>query len=104
MELVEKLRKEGFYAVRVPVSGSKSIPCDVLAARGEDRRAYQVKETSKSVVYISEKQVRRLLEFSRAFGLKAYVAVRWKGVKGYRWSIVEVKEPSSIKVQRPTLM
>jgi len=104
VELIEVLRREGFYAVRIPVSGSKSIPCDVLAAKGNDKRAYQVKETRKDKIYINKELVRRLLEFSRAFGFKAFIAVRWKGVRGYKWSFVEVNEVKSLNIKRPTLL
>ncbi|RLF19321.1 MAG: Holliday junction resolvase [Thermoprotei archaeon] len=104
LELVEFLKRRGFYAVRIPVSGSKNIPCDVLAARGSDRRAYQVKETSKDRVYIKEEQVRRLVEFCRAFGFKPIIAVRWKGARANKWSFFEVNEIKAIRIEKPTLM
>jgi len=100
IELVRILRRQGFYAVRIPVSGSKELPCDVIAARGEDRRAYQIKMTSKDRVYIEEDQVKRLVEFSKAFGFKPIIAVRWKGARAGKWSFVEVKEVKAIKVER----
>jgi len=31
----------GFHALRVPVSGERGFPCNVLAAKGGDRRAWK---------------------------------------------------------------
>ena len=91
VELVELLRKEGFYAVRIPISGGRGVPCDVMAARGDDRRGYQVKETRSSRVYLSESEVRELYEFCRAFNLRPLVAVRWRGRRRAAWTVVEVE-------------
>ncbi len=91
LELVEALRKQGFYAARIPISGGRSVPCDVMAARGDDRRAYQVKETRSKRIYIDEEEVKGLLGFCKAFGLRALIAVKWKGRRG-AWTVVEVKE------------
>ncbi len=93
-ELVEALRKEGFYAVRLPISGGRGVPCDVMAARGDDRRGYQVKETKSSRVYLSEDELRGLCEFCKAFNLRPLLAVKWKGKhRGPSWTVVEVEEP-----------
>jgi len=104
IELIELLRQKGFFAVRIPISGSKNIPCDIMAARGDDRRVYQVKETKGSRIYLNEKQVEKLLSFAKAFGFKAYIAVRWKGVRGPKWSFIEVSEVKPLRVKRPSLM
>ena len=57
LELMNLLNEQGFYAVRVPVSGGRAFPCDILAAKGEDRRGYQVKETKKDRLYLYEEAV-----------------------------------------------
>jgi len=93
-ELVELLKKMGFYAVRIPISGGRGLPCDVLAARGGDRRGYQVKETRSSHVYLSEEEVRELCEFCAAFNLRPLVAIKWKRPRQRStWTVVEI-EPS----------
>ena len=84
LELLDILVQEGFYAVRVPVSGGRGFPCDVLAAKGEDKRAYEVKLTKKKVLYLYEEDIRPLLEFCQRFNFQAYVAVRWKYQKKKR--------------------
>lgn len=78
LELVDLLTKDGFCAVRVPVAGGGGFPCDVLAAKGEDRCPYKVKLTKKKALYLYEKDVKPLLEFSEKFDFQAYVAVRWE--------------------------
>ncbi|RLF17238.1 MAG: Holliday junction resolvase [Thermoprotei archaeon] len=100
LELVKMLREQGFYAVRIPISGSREIPCDIIAAKGNDKRAYQVKECSKDKIYINEEQIARLIEFARAFGFKPIIAVRWKRARVRKWTFIEVTEVKSIKVER----
>ena len=48
----------GFYAVRVPVSGGREFPCDVLAAKGDDGRAYEVKVTKERSLYLYEEDLK----------------------------------------------
>ena len=99
MELVMKLRENGFYAVRLPISGGRGFPCDVLAAKGEDRRAYQVKETKNDRIYLNKNEIESLLEFSRAFGFKAYVAVKWKRKRRKKWTIIRADKLATLKVE-----
>lgn len=99
MELMEMLRKESFYTARVPVSGGRGIPCDVMAAKEGDRRGYQVKETKADRVYIGEEEVGLFLDFCKAFGLKPFIAVRWKFRREKVWTIVEVKEAGRICIK-----
>jgi len=94
-ELVEALKESGFFAVRIPVSGGRGVPCDVLAAKEGDRRGYQVKETKDDRVYLSDDEVKELYAFCRAFGLRPLIAVRWKGRRGASWTVVEVEASSS---------
>jgi len=81
LELVELLSRLGFHSLRVPVSGGRGFPCDVLAAKGGDRRAYEVKVTKERFLYLYEGDLRGLVEFCQSFGFQAYIAVRWKGKK-----------------------
>ncbi|MCX8205230.1 MAG: hypothetical protein N3H31_06235 [Candidatus Nezhaarchaeota archaeon] len=99
-ELVEALRKKGFYAVRIPISGGRGVPCDIMAAREGDRRGYQVKETKSSRVYLSNEVVKELCGFCRAFGLRPLVAIKWKRGHQATWTVIELeplpKLPDSI--------
>lgn len=90
-ELVETLREKGFYAVRIPVSGGRGVPCDVMASRGDDRRGYQVKETKSSKVYLTDDTLKELYEFCKAFKLRPLVAIRWKGGQRAAWTVVELE-------------
>lgn len=93
-ELVESLKERGFYAVRIPVSGGRGIPCDVMASRGDDRRGYQVKETKSNRVYLTDNAIRELYEFCKAFNLRPLIAIRWRGGQRAAWTVVEL-EPLS---------
>ncbi|RLF09933.1 MAG: Holliday junction resolvase [Thermoprotei archaeon] len=99
VELMENLRKEGFYVVRIPISGGRGLPCDILAAKGEDRRGYQVKETKANRIYLSEGEVKALLEFCQAFGLKPFIAVKWKFRRQNPWTVIEVKGAKRLKIE-----
>ncbi|MCS7366006.1 MAG: Holliday junction resolvase Hjc [archaeon GB-1867-035] len=99
IELVMKLRENGFYAVRLPISGGRGFPCDVLAAKGDDKRAYQVKETKNDRIYLNKSEIEGLLEFSKAFGFKAYVAVKWKRRRQKKWTIIRADKLSSLKIE-----
>lgn len=99
IELVSMLKSNGFYAVRLPISGGRGFPCDVLAAKGDDRRAYQVKETKYDRIYLSKDEVEMLLNFSKAFNLKAYIAVKWKGRRKKKWTFIEVKNAEPLKIK-----
>jgi Holliday junction resolvase len=100
LELVDLLLKEGFYTVRVPVSGGRGFPCDVLAAKGDDKRAYEVKSTKEKVYYFYEDDIEPLLEFSKKFDFQAYIAVRWKYKKRNPWTFAEVTEVKPLKIYR----
>ena len=78
MELVRILKDHGFYAVRIPVSGSRVIPCDIIASNKERKYAIEVKVTTDEKIYVSKDRIRRLIEFSDYFGLDPIVAVQSK--------------------------
>ena len=100
-KLVSLLRREGFYAVRIPVSGGRTFPCDVLAVRDKDRRAYQVKETKKKRLYLPEEIVRQFMKVCQGLGFKPIIAVRWKRKRENPWTFIEVAEVKSLKIDRP---
>ena len=100
LELVDCLVQKGFYAVRVPVSGGRSFPCDVLAVKNEDRRAYEAKTTKRKVLYLYEKDIKPLVEFSQKFSFQAYVAVRWKYKKKKPRTFIKVNQVKPLKITR----
>ncbi len=86
-ELLHKLWKFGFAAVRTPASGSMSYPCpDIVAGNGEVYLAIEVKMRSSLPIYIPKKDVEDLIEFSKRFGAKPYIAVKVKG----DWKFLDV--------------
>ena len=100
LKLVDLLVQRGFYAVRVLVSGGRGFPCDVLAAKGEDKRAYEVKSTKEKTLYLYKTDTEPLIEFCRKFGFQAYLAVRWKYKKKNPWTFIQINEAKSLKITR----
>lgn len=61
--LVKKLEKQGYKAVRVPVSNpSRNLLPDVIARRGEHVYAFEVK-TASYYAYFPKKQIEKLFNF-----------------------------------------
>jgi Holliday junction resolvase len=78
-ELVNLLDDAGFAVMRAPASGSateRDLP-DVLAGDGERFYAVEAKSSSGDPIYLDGAEVESLLYFSRNFGAKARVAVRF---------------------------
>jgi len=78
-ELVNALDDRGFAVMRAPASGSatdRELP-DVLAGNGEDFYAIEAKSSSGRPVYLDGEEVEALVYFSRNFGAKPRVAVRF---------------------------
>ena len=100
LELVELLRRQDFFAVRVPISGGRGFPCDVLAAKGEDRRAYEVKVTKEKAIYLYEKDFKGLIEFCQSFGFQAYIAIRWKHARKKPWTFKQIDEAKPLKITK----
>jgi len=65
--LVKLLKKNGFYAVRVPVSNPSLNPLpDIIARRGNHVYALEVKNASY-YVYFPKQQIQKLFEFLNRF-------------------------------------
>ena len=78
-ELVNLLDEAGFAVMRAPASGSateRDLP-DVLAGDGERFYAIEAKSSSGKPIYLDGAEVESLLFFSRNFGAKARVGVRF---------------------------
>jgi Holliday junction resolvase len=78
-ELVNRLDEAGFAVMRAPASGSstdRDLP-DVLAGDGERFYAVEAKSSSGKPIYLDGEEVESLLYFSRNFGAKARVGVRF---------------------------
>ncbi|WIV66011.1 Holliday junction resolvase Hjc [Natrialbaceae archaeon AArc-T1-2] len=78
-ELVNKLDEAGFAVMRAPASGSatdRELP-DVLAGDGETFYAIEAKSSSGKPIYLDGEEVEALVYFSRNFGAKPRVGVRF---------------------------
>ncbi len=74
-ELIHKLEELGFAVVRS--AGSKKV--DVIAGNGRLYLCIEVKSTKGQRIYLSDDDLEKLLSFSRKFGGKPYVAVKFVG-------------------------
>jgi Holliday junction resolvase len=78
-ELVNLLDEAGFAVMRAPASGSateRDLP-DVLAGNGERFFAIEAKSSAGKPIYLDGAEIESLLFFSRNFGAKARIAVRF---------------------------
>jgi Holliday junction resolvase len=107
-ELVEILWRQGFAVMRAPASGAKIKVADypdVVAIRAGRVAVFEVKaRRSKGVIYVRKEQVRKLREFARRAGGRAYIAVRVPN-KGWKFVPVEDLEETSrnYKISRDAL-
>ncbi len=78
-ELVNKLDEAGFAVMRAPASGSateRELP-DVLAGDGEQFYAIEAKSSAGDPIYLDGEEVYALVYFSRNFGAKPRIGVRF---------------------------
>jgi len=78
-ELVNALDEAGFAVMRAPASGSateRELP-DVLAGDGEQFYAIEAKSSAGDPIYLDGEEVEALLFFSRNFGAKPRIGVRF---------------------------
>jgi len=72
----------------------------VLAAKGGDRRPYEVKVTKKRSLYLYEEDMEGLVEFCQSFGFQAYIAIRWKHARKKTWTFKQIDEAKPLKIFR----
>ncbi|MDR0912061.1 MAG: Holliday junction resolvase [Methanobrevibacter sp.] len=82
-DLVSKLWKLNFAAMRAPASGAAtkhSIP-DVIAGNGKIYLGIEVKTTVKEIIYIDSSQIEGLIDFCDIFGAKPFLGLKFKRTK-----------------------
>uniref|UniRef100_A0A7J2TGW6 Crossover junction endodeoxyribonuclease Hjc n=1 Tax=Archaeoglobus fulgidus TaxID=2234 RepID=A0A7J2TGW6_ARCFL len=93
--LIEELWKNGFAAVRVAGSGISHFPCpDVVAGNGNSFFAFEVKMRRSLPLYISSEEIKKLQDFSRAFGAKGYIALKLPREKWKFFGAEDLKKTS----------
>jgi Holliday junction resolvase len=78
-ELVNKLDDAGFAVMRAPASGSateRELP-DVLAGDSDSFYAIEAKSSASDAIYLDGEEVYALVYFSRSFGAKPRIGVRF---------------------------
>ena len=93
-DLVRKLWKIGFAAIRGPASGAKvkrSVYPDVVAIKNGLVLIFEVKYRKKlDTIYIPRHQVEKIVEFARRAGGIPLIAVRIGELK--EWKVIRVSE------------
>jgi Holliday junction resolvase len=78
-ELVNRLDEAGFAVMRAPASGGatqRELP-DVLAGNGQVFYAIEAKSSAKKPIYLSGEEIEALVYFSRNFGARPKIGVRF---------------------------
>jgi len=78
-ELVNALDDAGFAVMRAPASGAatdRDLP-DVLAGNGDRFYAIEAKSSAGDPIYLTGEEVESLVYFSRNFGAKPRIGVRF---------------------------
>jgi Holliday junction resolvase len=78
-ELVNRLDEAGFAVMRAPASGgatTRELP-DVLAGNGETFYAIEAKSSAGNPIYLTGEEVEALVYFSKNFGAKPRIGVRF---------------------------
>ncbi len=102
-QLVDLLKRRGYWASRIPLS-AVSVPLPDVIACKKDKGflGFQVKSTSLSRYYISKKYLIPLVEWKRSFEAVAktrtFIAVKFMG-KGRGWRFQEVFDDKPIWVE-----
>lgn len=84
-ELVQLLDAAGFAVIRAPASGGatdRDLP-DVLAGNGREFYAIEAKSSGSEHIYLTGEEVESLIYFSRNFGAKSRIGVRFDSEDWY---------------------
>jgi len=100
-QLVQKLRKKGYNAVRVPVSAPSSEPLpDVFATKDDAIYAFEVKSRRGNYAYFYSEQVDKLFQFLKMFKpFRERVAVL-AAKFGRRWIFRKVEKPGKYVLKK----
>jgi Holliday junction resolvase len=109
-ELVNELDAAGFAVMRAPASGSateRELP-DVLAGDGEDFYAVEAKSSAGDPIYLDGEEIEALLFFSRNFGAKPRIGVRFDREDWYFFhpgdEAVHVTDGGNYRVKKETAL
>jgi Holliday junction resolvase len=83
-----RLLKKNYAVARVAGSGNPLTSCDLIAGNVKDKFAIEVKESKEEQKYVELSQIKQLINFSKKFGLKPVVAVKFKR-KGWKFFYLE---------------
>lgn len=92
-QLVKKLRKYGFKAVRVPASAPSREPLpDVFATKGDAILAFEVKAQNTGRTYFRKNQVEKLFKFLSMFDVYREKIAVLAGKFPYKWVFKKIEK------------
>ena len=87
---MEIFANAGWAVVRIAGSGRSKYPCpDVLVGDGQRVYAIECKSSKGDAIYVGQEQMLSLREFSRKFGARSMIGVRFNNEK---WWFLEPHE------------
>jgi Holliday junction resolvase len=107
-ELVNELDERDFAVMRAPASGSateRELP-DVLAGNGDLFYAIEAKSSSGDPIYLTGEEVEALVYFSRNFGAKPRIGVRFdrEGWYFFHPADLHVTDGGNYRVKKETAL
>ena len=107
-ELVNELDDREFAVMRAPASGSateRELP-DVLAGNGDLFYAIEAKSSSGDPIYLTGEEVEALVYFSRNFGAKPRIGVRFdrEGWYFFHPADLHVTDGGNYRVKKETAL
>lgn len=90
-ELIDLFWQNGYAAVRAAGSGSTRHPCpDIIASDGIRKIAIECKSIKGLTKYLSNEDIKQLLDFSQAFGSESWIGIRFDVLKWYFLSVEDL--------------
>ena len=100
-ELVKKLRRYGFMAVRIPVSAPSREPLpDVFATKDDKILAFEVKAQSSGRIYFRKSQVEKLFGFLSMFEMYREKIAVLAGKFPYKWVFRKIEKPGDYVISK----
>jgi Holliday junction resolvase len=100
-QLVRKLRKYGFKAVRVPVSALSKEPLpDIFATKGETILAFEVKTQNSGRTHFKKNQTKKLFDFLSIFNIYGRKIAVLAGKFPYKWVFKKIEKPGDYTFSR----
>lgn len=98
-ELVHMLWQNGWGASRIAGSGSNHYPsADIIAGKNGKSLIIECKSTKDKTKYITHEEIQQLQTFSKIFGAKSVIAVRYNNLGWKFYDPEQTEQTNQAKV------